>query len=237
MKLKVKQIARFEDELKVFNKKAMPFAVRATLNRVAFDTMKKAKKIVAARMTLRNRWTVGSIQVEKAKSLDMNIMKSRVGSREKYMETQERGGFKTSKGKHGVPIATSFASGEGDNAQPRKRLPRKANRVASIQLSTRRARGTRKSRNFAAVKQAISSGRRHIFMDLGKTKGLFKVVGGKKNPQVKMVQSLSNRSVRIPKLEWLQPSITNKVRTIGFYHDELKTQINRNRIFRTKRGR
>ena len=100
---------------------------------------------VKERMILRNQFTTRSIQVRQTKTLQVSRQKAAVGSTANYMEDQEFGAVKSKTGKQGVVIPTSYSSGEGKNAYPRTRLPKKANRMPSIRLGKRRrARSSRK---------------------------------------------------------------------------------------------
>ena len=61
-----KQAEQAERDLKLFREKAMPFAIRGTLNGQAFEGMKLARANTRDNMTLRNQWTERSIQAERA---------------------------------------------------------------------------------------------------------------------------------------------------------------------------
>lgn len=194
-----------ETKLARLNKRGLPFAMRNTMNDAAFKTREVAQRTIRRNMVTRNKWTERSVQVEKARN-PMRI-EARVGSLQPYMSTQEFGGTKRKKRKEGVPIATGTASGEGMSPTPRKRVPRAVNRLQRIQLK-RKVRGkNRKQRNVAAVKEAAASNNKYVFMDLGRTKGIFKVMGGKRKPRVKMIWSLKHQSVNIPRNPWLAPSV------------------------------
>ncbi len=180
LKLDDKELKRFERDLKTFGARAFPFATKNTVNTAAFRTRKAATHIVSNRMTLRNRHTIQSIRVEQTKTLRVERQAAIVGSTAKYMLDQEFGAVHK-----GKPIATSYAAGQGMGVQPRTRLPRKANRMQNIQLKKQRYRGnSRKQRNLVAIKEAAASGRKLIFLDLGRRQGIFRVVGGKKRPKI-----------------------------------------------------
>lgn len=226
-------IFKLEKDLGRASKTAIPFATRNTLNAAAFSAMNTAREDVREKMVTRNAFTVRSIQVEKAKTLRMSRMEARTGSTADYMETQEFGGIKRGQGKQGVHIATSYAAGQGE-AQPRTRLPRKGNKMADIQLTKRGKRGmSRKQRNLVAIKTAAASSRKHIFLDLGKTKGIFRVVGGKRRPKIRMVHDMSRKTVIIKRNPWLAPAVKKtEPRIAGLYRDSLKFQAKRMGLFR-----
>lgn len=231
MTVDMRQVDKLERELKTFKKTAIGFASKTAINEAAFESRKQAQALITQKWVLRNKWTARSIQVEKAKSSRNPI--AAVGSVSPYMETQEFGGTRGSQGSEGVPIATSVAAGLGQGSRPRKRLPRRPYRLASIKLAKRRKRGSNRSqRNIAAIREAASSGRKFVFLDLKRSKGIFKVTGGAKKPRIKMLWSMSKKSVRIPKNPWLKPSF-DKVskRMPEFYFEALQFQIDRLRLF------
>jgi hypothetical protein len=227
-----KDVKRLERELKTFAKRALPFATKNTLNRAAFDTQRESKEIIERKMITRNRFTLSSIRVDQARTLVIRNQSATVGSIADYMEDQEFGTTKASKGKEGVSIATGYAAGQEGQRQ-RTRLPRKPNRMQSIQLQRRRKKGaTRRQQNFIAIKQAAESGRKFVFLDLGRRRGIFRVVGGKRKPRIKMVHDMTKRSVIIPRNPWLSPAVAATSRRIaGFYADSLRFQLKRQGLF------
>ena len=223
-------IQRLEADLQTFARQAVPFATRKTLNDSAFAAQGIARADVKNSMVNRNRFTVQSIQVDQAKTLRISRQEATVGSTAPYMEVQEFGGTKVSKGREGVPIATSYSAGQGLNRRPRTRLPRKPNKLSNITLSKNRKRASsQKQRNIIAIKQAASAGRKVAFLDLGKTKGIFRVVGGK----IKMLHDLSNKTVDIPRNPWLRPAFDEAGRMLpAFYADALRFQARRRGLFK-----
>ena len=229
-----REIKRMESDLETFARKALPFATRNTLNQAAFMAQREAKEGIRAKMVLRNRFTEQSIRVEQAKSLQIASQEAVTGSIADYMEDQEFGGVKSKRGKHGVAIATSYAAGQGEGVRPRTRLPRKPNKLGNIRLQRRRTgTGSRKQRNLIAIRQAVKTSAKHVFLDLGRRKGIFRVVGGKRRPKIKMVQDLTSQSVVIPRTPWLAPAVDKTEPAIpGFYAASLRFQLKRLRIFR-----
>lgn len=229
-----KSIKQMERDLKTFASKAYPFATRKTVNDAAFQAQRIARTDVKDNMTNRNRFTVQSIQVEQTRTLRVSRQASVIGSTADYMEDQEFGAVKSKTGKEGVQIATSYSAGQGENAQPRTRLPRKPNRMASISLQKRRKKGgSRKQQNFIAIRQAAATGRKFVFLDLGRRKGIFRVTGGKRRPKIKMVHDMTKQSVVIPKNPWLKPAFDEAASMLpAFYADALRFQLRRRNIFR-----
>lgn len=229
-----KQIRRYEDDLKTFKRKAYPFATRATVNGAAFSARGFAQENIRNSMIERNRFTASSVRVKQSRTLDVRRQAAIVGSIADYMEDQEFGATKTRKGKKGVPIQTSYSAGLAKDAQPRTRLPRKANALQNIQLRKRRKKGSsRKHQNFIAIRQAAETGSKYVYLDLGRKQGIFRVLGGKRRPYIRMVADLSETSVNIPKNPWLAPAVARTEQEIpGLYAEALRFQLRRHGLFR-----
>lgn len=227
-----KNIIRLEKDLKLFAKKALPFATKNTVNSAAFQTQKTVKSGLRDDLILRNRFTEQSIRVDQTRTLDVRRQAAIVGSTADYMRTQELGGSEVKTGKQGKAIPTSYSSGEGDDTQPRRRLPRKPNKLENIRLRRLGSKGkSRQQKNLIAVKAAASSGNKYVYLDLGRRKGLFKVVGGKRKPRVKMVHDLTRKSVTIPKKPWLLPAVRRTERNVPeLYRKSLLFQLRRRNI-------
>ena len=232
-KLDDSDIKEMEADLKAFAHRAYPFATKSTVNKAAFTTQQTARKIVRVKMVARNKFSEQSIQVDQARTLQVSRQAATVGSIADYMADQEFGSVKTKTGKEGVSIATGYSAGQQD-AQPRTRLPRKANKLQNIGLRKRRKRGSsRKQQNLIAIKVAAKTGRKYVFLDLGKRKGIFKVIGGKRRPKIKMVHDMTRQSVVIPRNPWLKPAVDIVTHMIPkFYKDALTFQAKRQGLFK-----
>ncbi len=232
IKLDDKQLKRFEADLKTFASRAFPFATKQTINGTAFEAQKRAKSNIRESMITRNRFTESSVRVVQARGLVVNRQEARTGSIAAYMADQEFGDTKHSTGKHGVAIPTSYSAGQGE-AKPRSRLPRKANALQNVQLSKRRGRskGSKLQQNFVKVKQAAENGDRYVFLDLRRGPGIFRVLGGKRKPRIRMIADLSRRSVVIPRNPWLAPAAEAARRGIPVrYERALRFQLRRQGI-------
>ena len=219
------QARQFENKLRDLNKRGLRFAELETLNRTAFETQKTARQELGGRMVLRNQWTERSIQVARA---TRQTMEAATGSTQKYMEIQELGGREQAAGKHGVAIPTSVASGEGRDAKPRQRLVRRPNKVVNIRLARNANFSKRKQRNAVAIKRAVSTGNRYVFLELHRRKGLFRIYGGKRKPRVEMIQDLSQKTVGIPRNPWLMPAAEKqRQRQPRYYAEALQRQLAR----------
>lgn len=233
--IKIKQLKKLEKNLNVFNLKALPFATRNTINQAAFKTQKLAKQNIKDKMTLRNKFTVSSVRVNQSKSLNISKQQSETGTIADYLVKQEFGEIIQKSGKHGVPIATSYAAGQSETAK-RTKLVRKPNKLQSLQLK-RKAKGanSRKQRNFIAIQQAVKSSNKYVFLELGRTKGIFKVVGGKRKPRIKMVWSLKQQSITVNKNPWLEPAFNEVIKEMpAMYLKSLLFQVKKQKLFRNK---
>jgi hypothetical protein len=232
IKIDTKEIKQYERDLKTFADRAYPYATRHTVNTGAFKARELAQGNVRSDMVLRNRFTVGSIRVDKARTLAVSRQAATVGSIADYMETQEFGGIEQSSSGKGVAITTSYSAGQRGQ-RPRTRLPRRGNRMIDIHLQKRRKKGTSKAQqNFIAIREAATSGTKFLYLDLGRRRGIFKVVGGKRKPKINMVYDLTRSSVVIPKNPWLSPAVRDTEKFIpGIYKDALVFQLQRNKLF------
>ena len=218
----VRQLEQLEKDLIFLGGRAIPFATKATINRAAFETQKTARANIKRDMTNRNPFTVRSVQVDQARTLDIRNQEAIVGSIADYMEPQEFGGSKTD-----PTIATGYSAGQ-QGARPRTRLPRKPNKLRNIKLGPKVGGARRSQRNVAAVMQAAASGDKYVYLKGRKSEGLFRVLGGKRKPRIKMVHDLSRKSVIIPRNPWLLPA-TNAItpQLDSFYAAALRFQLKR----------
>lgn len=192
-----KHLAR---ELRDLANGGLKYAVRNTLNDLAFEARKHWEAEMKERFVLRNRWTVGSIRVERARGTLVEAMESRVGSLAEYLGLQESGGTKSG-GAKGVRVPTPVAAGQGVGTRPRTKPVRSPNRMNSIQLAKVRQRtgASRKQQIAAAVRQTVASGRRFLFIDSDQDRqGMYKLVGSRTKPRLQLVWDMSANSVRVP---------------------------------------
>lgn len=232
-KINDKEIKNFERDLKAFADRAYPFATKNTVNTAAFHAQKTARNDIKVKMVLRNRHALQSVQVDQANTLKVSRQAAVIGSTADYMEDQEFGTTIVSKGKKGVSIPTGYSAGQ-EGQSPRTRLPRKPNKLVNIRLKhSRKKLKTRRARNAARLREAASSGHKYIYLDLGRSEGIFKVIGGKRNPRIKMIHDLSRKSVSIPRNPWLKPAVDHTAVLIPkFYQSALIFQLKRNGLFK-----
>ena len=203
-----RQIKKYEKDLKAFKAKAYPFATRDTINTNALQTREEAHKIVEDKFTLRNNFTKRGIQANLDKqNLVVARQEASTGSVDEYMAEQEFGQVHSATGKYGVPIPTSYAAGQPEDQRPRTKAVRPTNRRGRIRLSKQPVEYKgRRTRNVQKVLAAAQSGHKHVFLELSKRKGFFRIEGGKQRPRLKMVADLSKRNVSVSPHRWLQPA-------------------------------
>lgn len=238
-----KNIKQLEWDLGALKAKAIPFATKFVINGAARDARTEYQKEIRKDLILRNKFTENSVRFKTTNTLNINNQVSVVGSVAPYMDEQEFGGVKVSKGKHGVPLATSYSSGEGESTQPRKKLPRRANLRRNIHLRPgARKPKTPKQAFIFKVQDAVTSGNRVFYHKFKNgSKGIYRVLGGSKKfkrgwpgkARIKMVWGLSNRSVRIPKEPMLKPAHAAAASRIPEeYKKALLFQLKKHRLFK-----
>lgn len=189
----------YERQLGSVAKTAIPHATRFTINGIAGAIREEYVEEARNKLVLRNNWTEKGARFTSTRSLQLDNMRAHVGSFRDYMADQEQGFTNTTKGKHGTPIPTSYAAGQGMHQRPRTKTVRKANRVGGVHLGQRgKLRGvSRKQQAAATVRMAAAKRERYVFLDLGKSKGLFRLHGSFKRPELRMVQSLSETTTTV----------------------------------------
>jgi len=231
------------DELESFIKKvrikSLPYAVRQTLNDLAWETRRVSQGNISSQMILRNQWTTKSIRVKPARSLVLRNMQSEIGSTEDYMRKQEHGDTeRPTPASRGLALPTSAAAGQY-GAKPRTVLVRRSNRIENIKLTRRRPRGaSAKQRLIIAVAVAVRDKHRYLFLDradYGVRRGIYRVVGGRykgrhwpRGARLNMIADLSHSSARVPSRPWLGPAIKQSgTRIPDYYHKALMYQLRR----------
>lgn len=203
-------------------KKSLTFAARNALNDIAFEAREEwSKRQLPKAFTLRNNWTERGLRVEKARGRKFEELQSKVGSVREYMLPAEEGSTQTKRGKHGVAVPTSGASGQGPK-EKRTRLIRRPNYLSSLTL-VKRVGGSKAQQNAIAMRMAREKGQL-AFLEIGKRKGIFKVGGRKKGkPRLKLLYDLTHSSVStkpIPTLERTIDAVRPRFLSIHLKHME-----------------
>jgi hypothetical protein len=239
--LDTKEVKDLADDLRKLNERGLAFATREAINQTAWKARQFAHRNIDQKMVQRNRWTKGSVRVEKARSLRISAQEAAVGSTESYMETQEFGGTERAQGKHGVPIPTSYSAGQM-GAKPRTRLPRRANRLPNIQLARSRSfkmlGKNRRQRVIVAIQMAVQSGKKYVYLESSRRrkKGIYKILGGDRTEKrgwpdgmrIRMVYDLTLRTIRVNQNKWLTPAaLVATLRTEDHFRRALMFQLKR----------
>lgn len=201
-------------KLRLFSDKALPAAVEYTLNELAVQTWKRSKRDLKDNFTLRNTWTARNMAFEKVAPgrRDISRMKSMAGSRLEYMREQQEGVTKSARGKHGVPIPTTSAAGEGQGRTRRKRVLRKhyMSNLKMAQGAFVRAKRSAWSSKLVlpfVIAIARKMRKRFIYWESPRGKrGIFQIDGDRLN----MIYDLSEKRVTSSPRPWLADA-TDKV--------------------------
>lgn len=178
--------------------KKFPTLRRNTLNDMARDAQKNAKKFVGKEFVNRNKWTINSIKHRRASNSLSSV--SMIGSTQKYMADQEFGNASL-KVDH---IPTEKAR----KKKSRREVVRAPNKMNKLGSATRRANGivaVRKQIRAARIRNDKSVMKFNFMGKKGRVRGLFKFVGAKKKT-ITMVQDLRKSHVTIKRKPWLEPS-------------------------------
>lgn len=231
-----RDLEKLERELETFNDRGLPFATLEALNKSVQTARNRIRADLPRKFQIRNKWTVGSIQHRNAKGLVIAAQAAEVGSAAEYMAEQEEGFTRRSRRKHGAPVPTAFAGGEGQ-ASKRTKVIRRAMRMSSIRLARiRDGAMSRKQRNVVAIKEAIRTKKRFVFMDTPGSKGIYKVQGGRKlksgvklkGVRLNLVWSLERKAIRTRPHSWLEyQSIKTEKLLPVFYRRALERQLER----------
>lgn len=239
-------VRAWERDLMVLSERALPYANQGAVNSMAFAASREYRAEMQRKLTLRNRWTVGSVRVQRAQGRQFANQFAITGSVADYAADMEFGTTHRPPGRTGVPIPTSRAAGQPRGA-PRTRVPTRRNRLSQIRLGGKTVTPrTPKQRLVLLARQAVETGRREIYLDgrSGPRRGIYTVRGGNlgrprgwpRGARLDMLWDLSRDSVRQPPNPLLGPAAADAQRRgPEFYIQALQFQINRQRLFRKKR--
>jgi len=223
-----RDLLKLDKALRNFSDTQYPIVNGMALNRAAFETRQEYIKIAQRRFTMRNKQTVRSIQFEKVQGLNPATQESVVGSTMKYMEKQEFGGVKKSKGRKGVAIPTTSASNEAFGSRPRKRTVAKAKRRGNIRLTRISSKSyNRKHHIVNTIRGVAAKGSgAYAYLPIQNAKGIYRITGKGKRAKIRMIYSLEKRSIPIKKLPTLLPAVNNIAPRIpGYYVDAAEKRL------------
>ena len=225
-----------EKDLKFYAAKVYPLISRDTINNAAFKAQQRGRAIVSRRMVNRNKFTIRSIQVDKARGMNVKKQEAAVGSTMDYMLDQEFGITKSKTGSKGVAIPTSVASGEGQGVKPRRKVVRRPNRRSSIKLLNTRIRAKSRKQAIVATIQATArkgGSKRFAYLPFKRHPGIYWITGGKKKARIRQVYDFSKKSVTISPTPWLRPASRRGQKSIpAFFRKSTKFHLYRAGLFR-----
>jgi len=208
-------IQHLENALHILNDRAVPYAVKKTLDGIAWKARKEAQGLIKNDFVNRNQWTVGSIRVKPSTIGRVDDMQSAFGSTQGYMRTQEKGGVKRPLSGNKVSIPTTRAAGQGRAKRPRTRnvLTRNKMKVVWLRKPAYRSKNN-KQEIIVRMRQALKDGSDKAYLKFNNgTEGIFEVDGVLTTSRgwvpggtLDMIQDLSRSVVKIPKHRWMRPS-------------------------------
>lgn len=220
--LEGKQLMKFSRAIQNFGEKQFPIINGMALNRTAFETRKEYVKIVERRFTLRNKWTVKTIQFNKVRGLNPNTQESSVGSTADYMADQEFGSVKKATGKKGVAIPTTTASFESFGTKPRKKTVSRSRRRGSIRLTRATVKAHNRKQHVVETIRAVSAkgSGNYAYLPIQGAKGIYRITGKGAKAKIKMIYSLSKKTIPIKKAPSLGPAVNNIIPRMPSYYKE-----------------
>jgi hypothetical protein len=217
-----RELKKLSRDLTRVKKSALPYAVRATLNSLAFEARGEYQREMGAKMKLRNKYTVGSVRVDKAGGLQVHTMKATMGTVADYMDEQEEGAVQAKEGKHGVPLPAA-APGARKN---RGRVAR-AKQIRAINILPR-VTGHRSRKIGAAFSMAARrGGKQFAFLKLRPGRqGIYEINPGRKRLGLRKVWDLSKGTITIPRNPMMKSAVqrANRLRD-GIWREALLSQL------------
>jgi hypothetical protein len=196
-------INELEGLLRMINRRGLDFAATNATNEVLFKVRENALDNIRGTFTLRNKWTTGSLRVQKA---TLRTLEGSVGSAQHYLRVQEDGGANVAtQGLGGAPMPTPSAAGE-IGARTRRKPVYRQNRLTRLGRPLIVPDGVSMQRKIAALHDALDGNRRRVVTDLGGGRGVFQVEGDERHMEVHMLYSLKQQRQQIAPKPWLEPA-------------------------------
>jgi hypothetical protein len=188
----------------------IPRAARDTVNSLAFAGREAWQDEMRQSLTLRNRFTERRALVERATTLRISAMQATLGHTEPYMALLEEGKPEPAH-KRFRPVPTEIAAGQAFGSlrggrKARVRPSAVITRLGNLAVKGAKSR-SRKANNARAVRGAIRSGHRLALLDLGRGKGIYRVMGGRRKPRIVKLYDLSRRSTPMPRIPTLERAV------------------------------
>ena len=234
IKIDAREIRELERDLKVFAKKAMPYATRNTLTGTAFYGRKMARSIMGAKFTLRNKHFQRGVRVTPARGINIRSQQAALGHIDPEGRRQEFGDTIRD-----PAIATQYSAGQRRYQIPRTRLTRAPHKLKRIQAPVKQ-KSRSKQHLVAAVREAAARktpSQRYAVLRTRRGQQVFKILGGKRKPTLQSVADVSRDAVKIPPRPWLAPAVKLAQReSPRIYLKSLQYQARRNRLFGYRKG-
>lgn len=207
--IELRGLDEMQRQLETMAKRAVPYAARETLNRLAFAGRAIWQGEMQSSLTLRNAFTTRRVLVERASGTRLREMEAILGHTEDYVRRLEFGiGERARRG--GVAIPTEHAAGQAEKTlrAGRKRAVKKALIIRVLGKVKRQSKSLpRRVRNARAVQQAIRSGQRLAYLETDKRRGIYRIIGGRKRPRIRKLYDLTRRAVPLPRIPTLQRTL------------------------------
>lgn len=218
-------------ELDALSRRYVPAAARETVNTLAFEGRAVWQDEMRQALTLRNKFTARRALVEPARTFRISAMHARLGHTEPYMAWLEEGTpERASKRFRPVPSEVAAGQSPGSLRGGRKRAVRPSaiiTRLGSLAVKGAKAR-SRKANNARAISGAIRSGRRLALLDLGRGKGIYRVMGRRKRARLVKLYDLSRRTTPVPRIPTLERALARlEHRVLPVAHAALERQLAR----------
>ncbi len=218
-------------ELDAISRRYVPAAARDTLNTLAWGTRTEWQHEMGKRLTLRNTFTQRRVLVEPCRTLYMKRMVARVGHTEPYVGWLEEGEpERAAKRFRAVPTEVAAGQAPGSLRGGRKRAVRPSaviTRLGDLAVKGGQHR-SRKANNARAIRGAIRSGRRLALLDLGRGKGIYRVMGRRKRLRIVKLYDVSRRMTPVPRTPTLEPAFEVACgKAVGVMHEALTIQFKR----------
>lgn len=246
------EFVELENTLDRLSEKAIPNAVRNTLNTLARETSDKARATLPSLFTLRNKHASNSIRAYSCRERrKINSMFSEAGSIAGYLAAQEEG-FTVSGGpnvhdpKQGVAIPTGSAAGQPSGKRTgAKQAPRRLTRLKPPFVPPMYAGKSPKQNLLVALNQALKAKAKTVI--LGKQQGMthlgvyavgqaqYEGRGWAHGLTIGMLYMLDKSSTVTPPHRWLEPASDQTARSrADVYIRMMERQLAMERAFRAK---
>lgn len=204
-------VDEMQRELETIAKRSVPFAARETVNSLAWAGRAAWQEEMRNSLTLRNKFTERRALVVPTRTLRMSAMEATLGHTEPYMALLEYGRpQKAAERFRPIPTETAAGQAKGSLMSGRKKAIRPSAYITRLGQLALKGAGSRdrKANNARAVRGALRSGRRIALLDMGKGgKGIYRIKGSKRKPEILKLYDLTRRSTKMPRIPLLSRAL------------------------------